>query len=355
MNDFTPIFKNLYIVELATALAGPQTGTFFMELGAQVTKMEPPMGDVSRHWKNTFESDSDRSSIYYLSINGNKKSMTIDLNDSRDKIKLKNHLRKADIVITNFTALKAQEFSLTYQDLKELKSDVILANISGYGLHDESPAFDILIQAESGLLSMTGYPNDLPAKIPIPIVDILASHQLKEGILCGLLKRQNTGEGAEIQVSLIDSAISALANQAGNYLMGGIIPAPMGTQHPSIAPYGDLFYTSDGKCILLAVGSEKQFKSLCIALDQASLSDHKKFSTNKTRVKNRKALHEKISHIIAMKKGKYWQQKFKLNKVPATMIKSLAEVFSQKRYAHMVLKGQTQAESEFQRVRTVVF
>ena len=265
------------------------------------------------------------------------------------------YLLQSDIVITNFTAVKAEEFNLTYQYLKALKSDIILANISGFGVHDESPAFDILMQAESGLLSITGHPDGLPAKIPIPIVDILASHQLKEGILCALLKRQTTGLGAEIQVSLIDSAISALANQAGNYLMGGKIPGPMGTQHPSIAPYGDLYNTSDHQCILLAVGSEKQFKNLCVALDQSSLSNHKKFSINKARVKNRKALNKKISQIIGKKTAKYWQQKFKSNKVPASMIKSLADVFAQERYAHLIIHGQTQATSEHQRVRTVVF
>ncbi|NND34105.1 MAG: CoA transferase [Saprospiraceae bacterium] len=355
MNTFSSLFQNLKVVEFATALAGPQTGTFLMELGADVLKIEPPNGDVSRFWKNTFESEDQPESIYYNAINGRKKTIRLDLKDLTCRTNLEAHLTDAHVIITNFTRKKAAQFKLSYQDLIKINPDIILANITGYGQEDDRPAFDILMQAECGLLSMTGHSIAEPAKVPVPIVDILASHQLRSGILCAILNKKIHGKGAEIQVSLLDSAISGLANQAGNFLMGNQIPQPMGTKHPSIAPYGDIFTTADEQRILLAIGSERQFSALCQCIAAPSICRDQRFSDNKSRVINRIALSKLLAQIIRAHPLSSWLEKFRQHQVPAGVIKTLQDVLTDNRNQHMILSEKSPANHVVRRVKNIVF
>ncbi|MCB0668342.1 MAG: CoA transferase [Saprospiraceae bacterium] len=353
MLDFASVFKDLKVVELATALAGPLTGTYFKELGAQVLKIEPPRGDVSRMWKNPFEKDP-ATSIYYDSINGLKPCITLDLKNEKDRQKLELHISESDIIISNFTRKKALEFSVSYPDLQKIKSDIILANVTGYGPEVEKAAFDMMIQADSGLLSMTGYPHGLPAKVPLAIADILASHQLREGILCCLLKRLKTGEGSEIQVTLMDSLVSSFTNQAGNYLMGNFIPQPLGTLHPSIAPYGDIFLTADHKYLLLAVGSDVQFQRFCSAIQYQEWVEDGKFRTNQSRIENREQLGEEIGNILCTKSANEWIETFAEWQVPAARIRNLQEVLDDPALQHLIVK-ETGDSRLIKRMKTLVY
>lgn len=353
MHKFNLLFKDLQVIEIATALAGPLTGTFLKELGANVIKVEPPTGDVSRNWKNPFEKDQ-ASSIYFDSVNGNKRTISLNLKNDDELRTVKEMIKKSDIVITNFTYRKAEEYGFLFHQLQAIKSDIILANITGYGPASNRSAFDMMIQADSGLLSMTGEPEGKPVKVPIAIADVLASHQLREGILCALLLRWQTGAGSEIQVSLIDSLLAAFVNQAGNYLMGNYIPKPMGTLHPSIAPYGELFQTKDGKWLLLAIGSEHQFQDFCSVISCYQWKEDPRFKLNQYRLKNRKDLSEQIAPIIAGDTAEHWLVTFEKYRIPAAIIRNLQEVLEDPTLRHLI-KEEEKNGHEIHRIKTVVF
>jgi crotonobetainyl-CoA:carnitine CoA-transferase CaiB-like acyl-CoA transferase len=182
--------------------------------------------------------------------------------------------------------------------------------------------YDAVLQAESGFMSMNGEQDGPPIKMPVALIDVLAAHQLKEGLLVALLKRERTGDGCLVDVSLIDSAIASLVNQASNWLVGGNVPVRKGSLHPNIAPYGEWFETSDGKKILLAVGSDRQFKDLCELLEIDN-----RFKTNTDRVRNRKELAEIISSKISKLSSDQFMGRINRLKIPAGIIQDVKEVF----------------------------
>jgi crotonobetainyl-CoA:carnitine CoA-transferase CaiB-like acyl-CoA transferase len=236
------MFKNLKVVELASVLAGPLTGTFFAELGAKVVKIENKLtqGDVTRTWKLPTESKENSVSAYYSAANYSKESLFLNVKDSSDYELLIEHIKDADIVISNYKPSTARKLKLDYKDLKPYNPSLIYAELTGFGGDDSRPAFDVVLQAETGFMYMNGEPHRNPVKMPVALIDVLAAHHMKEAILCALINKLKTGEGQHISMSLYECALASLANQATNWLMEGHIPQPMGTQHPNIAPYGDM-------------------------------------------------------------------------------------------------------------------
>jgi len=355
MHTLTTLFKDLKIIEFASALAGPQAATLFKELGAAVLKVEAPGGDVTRKWRLPTEPITSKNTFYYCSVNGQKESKQLDLKSQEDATHAKILIAEADVIITNFTNEKAAKYGLTYLHLKQIKSDIILANVTGFGGEIDRPAFDVLVQAESGLISMTGYPGQPPARIPIPIVDILAAHQLKEGILCALLKKMQTGKGCEIQVSLYDSALSALANPASNYLMGGQIAHRLGSQHASIAPYGDLYTTKDDHLIIMAIGSDRQFSRLCQAINAMYLTTDPRFVDNDARVRNRDHLSVQLSKIFAEKSKDQWTKIFLAHHIPAGCVENIGEVLSSNQAQENIVEELLDDKTICRRMRQAVF
>lgn len=320
-------FKNLKVIELAGVLAGPSVGMFFAELGAEVIKIENPNtdGDVTRSWKLPTEKEDANYSAYFSSINGgNKQFRFIDI--KLDKEKLISLLKDADIFITNFTKGKADKLGLGFNHLKSINPKLIVANITGYGEESDKPAFDVVLQAESGYLSMTGHPDAPPAKLPVAFIDVLTAHQLKEAILIALLKRNETGEGSYVSVSLYETAVSSLTNQATNYLVAGHVAKPIGSLHPNIAPYGECYTTKDKKSFVLAVGSNKQFLALCSCLS-LSIEEDKRFKDNINRVANRQALNVLLSDAIKKQESSSLFQKLDELNVPYGIIQTVDEVF----------------------------
>src|SRR5882672_7963783 len=247
------IFDDLNVLELASVLAGPSVGQFFAELGAKVIKIENPKtgGDVTRTWKISGEAGTDLSA-YFCSVNWGKKSLCVDLSkpDGRDIVyKLAS---QADIIITSYKPGDAEKLSVDYATLSKLNAHLIYGQITGYGSQNDRVGYDAVIQAESGFIDINGEPNGPPTKMPVALVDVLAGHHMKEGLLLALLRRERTGIGELVEVSLLQSAISSLVNQASNWLVVNKLPRRQGSAHPNIAPYGDLFETADGKMILLA-------------------------------------------------------------------------------------------------------
>ncbi len=350
-------FKDLKIIELASVLAGPAVGMFFSELGAEVIKIENATtgGDVTRRWKLPSEDKESDYSAYYCCVNWNKETLFLDLKDDDDRKKVDELVGIADIVISNFKAGSAEKMGMDYERLKSINPRIIFGQITAFGENDKKPAFDIVLQAETGFLYMTGDADREPVRMPVALIDLMAAHQLKEAILIALIHREKTGKGSFVTTSLFESAVASLANQATNWLMAGNIPQRMGSAHPNISPYGDIFYSKDNKLITLAVGTEKQFKALCACLNKPMLSEDNRFKTNVLRVTNRKQLKMELGELIINFNSKELNELFENNGVPAGNINNMKEVFELPQANEMVLKERMPDGKISKRVKTVAF
>ena len=301
MTGTPPLLSGLVVIETASVLAGPAVGMFLAELGARVVKVENKRtgGDVTRQWKLPTEDPGAPVSAYFSSVNHGKEHMLLDLKDSGDRTRFDDLLRKADILITNHLAADAEKLGLTRERLRALNPAIIHGHIKGFRDQPGRPAFDVVLQAETGYISMTGTDPEHLAKIPVAFIDVLAAHQLKEGLLLALLHRERTGQGAHVEVSLEEAALTGLVNQASNHLMAGQVAAPLGTLHPNIAPYGETFVCADGDRIILAIGSDTQFAALCGVLGLPRLTSDPRFNTNPQRVRHRVELASLLAPAIA--------------------------------------------------------
>lgn len=322
------MLKDLKVLELASVLAGPSVGQFFAELGAEVIKVEnlKTGGDVTRTWRGNGELTDDRSA-YFCSVNWGKKSVAIDLTTSEGRVVVQKLAAKSDVIIASYKPGDAEKLGVSYDQLKISNPKLIYGHVTGYGSDNERVGYDAVIQAESGFMDLNGEKNGLPTKMPVALIDVLAGHQLKEALLVALLKRERSGEGSFIEVSLLDTAISSLTNQATNWLVANKLPSRQGSLHPNIAPYGESFETKDGKRILLAVGSDRQFFDLLRILKIDPLMFENKFSTNHRRIENRVEMNEMLATAInKLTASELFLQIHKL-KIPAGIIQNVREVF----------------------------
>ncbi len=298
------MFKDIKVIELASVLAGPSVGQFFAELGADVIKIEnlKTHGDVTRSWKGNGEQTDERSA-YFCSVNWGKRSLAVDLTKKEGREIIHKLVTEADIVIASYKPGDSEKLQMDYGTLSKLNPKLIYGQITGYGSDNPRVGYDAIIQAEAGFMHMNGEHGGASLKMPVALIDVLAGHHLKEGVLLAMLQRQQTGTGGFVEVSLIQAAISSLVNQATNWLIAGKLPQKKGSAHPNIAPYGDVFTTKDGQEVLLAVGSDRQFVDLCELLKMSEIASEPEFSTNQSRVENRKELNlilqEKVSRLIA--------------------------------------------------------
>ncbi len=351
-------FAGLKIVEFASVLAGPAVGMFFAELGAEVIKIENKTagGDVTRGWKLPSEDPASPVSAYWASVNWGKNHLLLDLNEAQDLRLALDHALAADVVISNFKPSSARRLGVDAESLRRQNPRLIYAQLHSFAdPEDESPAFDVVLQAEAGFLHMTGNPDAPPAKMPVALIDLLAAHQLKEGILLALLHRERSGEGCVVSTSLLESALASLANQATNWLMGGHVPQRMGTRHPNIAPYGDIFTCADGTPLLLAVGTERQFRHLCRVLGLEALADDPDFQNNRARVQHREQLNARLAGVFAARDSDELMAAFKANGVPAARIRDMRAVFDMPEARAMVLEETTAEGIATKRLRTVAF
>ncbi|NJN41550.1 MAG: CoA transferase [Flammeovirgaceae bacterium] len=321
------MLKDIKVLELASVLAGPSVGQFFAEMGAEVIKVENTHthGDVTRSWKTAGEETDDRSA-YFCSVNWGKRSMGLDLAKNEGRKILHQLCAQSDIVLVSFKPGDEFKFEADYESLKKINPSVIYGAITGYGSDNDRVGYDAVVQAESGFMDLNGEPDGVPLKMPVALIDVLAAHQLKEGILLALLQRERTKVGMRIEVSLIQTGITSLSNQATNWLVAGQVPKRMGSAHPNIAPYGDSFLTKDGKRILLAVGSDKQFTDLCKILNHIEWKDDLRFTNNQSRVKNRNVLNNLLNGSIAQIHSETLLQEIHWKKIPAGIIQNVKEV-----------------------------
>jgi crotonobetainyl-CoA:carnitine CoA-transferase CaiB-like acyl-CoA transferase len=331
------MFDSLKVLELASVLAGPSVGQFFAELGADVIKVENSTsgGDVTRTWKSPDENTDDRSA-YFSSVNWGKRSLAIDLTSKEGQTVIHKLAVTTDVVIASYKPGDDKKLRVSYEDLRSVNNKIIYGRITGYGPLNDRVGYDAVLQAESGFMSLNGEENGPPIKMPVALIDVLAAHQMKEGLLIALLKRERTGEGSLVDVSLIQSAVSSLVNQAANWLVGNHLPVRKGSLHPNIAPYGEWFETKDGKKLLLAVGSDRQFSDLCGLLN---IKDRGLFRTNVDRVKNRKALSDLIATQIRHFTFDDLSDKIHRLKIPAGAIHDMREVFEMPEARELLLSA----------------
>lgn len=352
----TDSLKGLKVIELATVLAGPAVGMFFAELGAEVIKIENKRtgGDPTRGWKSVHEPKDDPASAYYHCVNWHKQIVFLDLGESSDRSQLSEYLRRADVLIVNFKEGDAEKFNLESSVLLDRYPSLVIGEIHGFDSEDRV-AYDAVLQAESGMMSINGNPGDDPLKLPIAFIDILAAHQLKEGILLALWKREKSGKGAIVSTSLYRSALASLINQSSAYLNTSVVPSQLGSLHPNIAPYGEKVLSKDHQPILLAVGTDGQFRILCDVLGNQSLAKESKFLTNADRVKNRIDLHSELTILFNKQDASTILSKLHQAKVPAAKIRMLDEVLNDSLSKEMVLEQVEPNGKISKRMATVAF
>ena len=351
------IFSGLKVIELANVLAGPSVGAFFSELGATVIKIENRLtgGDVTRRWKLPDESaDSDISS-YFSSVNWGKFSIGVDLQTEKGLKIVHSLIAKSDIVLASYKPGDAEKLRVDHDTLNRLNPGLIYAYITGYGSRNNRSGYDAIIQAESGFTYMNGESDSGPVKMPVALMDVLAAHQVKEGILLALLHRERTGEGQYIEVSLIQSGAASLVNQASNWLVGKTIPQRMGSDHPNIAPYGTIFSTRDGRDIVLAVGTDKQFAELCRLLGIPEIASDIRFVSNAERVKHREELKKILQKsIMKLLRDEFLDQLNEKN-IPAGSVCNMEEVFEKPEVKELLIEATSVRGLSLKGLRTAVF
>jgi len=348
-------FAGLKVVEISGVLAGPAAGLFFAELGAQVFKIENKRtgGDPIRKWKLPEEGEV-KASAYYHSVNWGKETVVLDFGSADDLIRLHAYLQEADIALVNFKAGDAAKWKLDNTSLRLLYPQLIIGEIKGFKTSDRV-AYDAVLQAETGFMSINGTALTGPLKMPVAFIDLFAGHQLKEGLLIALLNRSKHGKGALVSVTLEESAIASLANQASTWLNTGVIPQQQGSLHPVIAPYGETFCTLDKRYIVLAVGTDQQFRKLCNILAIQGVADNEEFSTNPARIVHRKKLAAILSEAFLLRSAEELMQEFAEQDVPAGLVKNMQQLFETPVAQEMILDQNEENNITSHRVRTAIF
>jgi crotonobetainyl-CoA:carnitine CoA-transferase CaiB-like acyl-CoA transferase len=320
------------VVDCSTVLAGPYCTMVLGDLGADVIKVEPIEGDATRGWGPPWVGDDaagTRTATYYLSVNRNKRSLRLDLRQEAGREVLRTLLRGADVVVENFRVGGFAKLGFDDGTLAELNSRLVHLAISGFGTTGPDaakPGYDFVIQAVSGLMSITGEPEGRPLKVGVAITDVVTGIFGAVSIIASLLARERgRASGQRIDVSLLQSTLAVLVNQAQSTLATGAAPGRLGNAHPSIVPY-ETFTTADG-AIAVGVGSEKQWRALCAALELDRLADDPRFATNGLRVMNRSELIGALNARFGEQRSSEWLPILDAAGIPAGQIRDLREAF----------------------------
>jgi crotonobetainyl-CoA:carnitine CoA-transferase CaiB-like acyl-CoA transferase len=335
------LLKDMLVIELASVLAGPSVGMFLAELGAIVIKVEhfAGGGDVTRTWKLGSEAADEDRPAYFCAVNWGKRSLGVDLRRPEGRAIIHDLARKADIVVASYKPGDAAKLGVDAATIMALNPRLIYADLTAYGNADPRVGFDAIIQAEAGFTYMNGQPENGPTKMPVALMDLLAAHQLKEGILLALLKRMQSGEGSHVSTDLLSAGLASLANQASNWLVAGHVPQRMGSEHPNIVPYGTIYTTADGKAIVLAIGNDAQFLQLCQCLGMPALALDPEFADNVGRVRNRAILNAQLAQAIATHMRDALLHALHAARVPAGPVHDMREACAQPQAQALLLQG----------------
>ena len=314
----------LLVADFTRVLAGPYCTMLLGDLGATVVKVEGPAGDETRHWMPPVRPGPlGDEATYYLSVNRSKRAVTLDFGDAADLATARALAARADVVIENFKPGGTARFGLDYDTVRSDNPSVVYASITGFGSESDLPGYDVLAQALSGLMSITGSPDGEPTKAGVAIVDVVTGLHAAVGILAALRHRGVTGEGQRVEVNLLSSALSALVNQSGAFASAGVVPQRLGNDHPSVHPYGP-FATADGQ-IVIAVGNDVQFARLCAAL---GVTIDPRFTTAHHRVTHRDAVRAVLEAALATRPAREWYDVLSAAGVPCAPILDVGEAFA---------------------------
>ncbi len=318
--------QGLKVIDLTRVLAGPYCTMILGDLGADVIKIEGPgsSSDETRQWGPPFKGDQ---SAYYLTANRNKRAITLNLKEPEAREILRTMIKTADVVIQNFKVGSMEKWGLSYEEFHELNPRLVYCSISGfgqYGPYKDLPGYDYIVQAMGGMMSITG--DKEPMKVGVAIADIATGLYCTIGILAALQEREQSGVGQHIDISLLDSQMSILANVASNYLMSGIIPKRYGNQHPNIVPY-QTFMASDSEMVV-AVGNDRQFQKFCQVLGKLEFTEDVRFQTNTARLQHRETLVVLLQEEFRKHPCKYWQEKLNKVGVPNGPINNMEQLFN---------------------------
>jgi crotonobetainyl-CoA:carnitine CoA-transferase CaiB-like acyl-CoA transferase len=325
----------LTVLDASRVLAGPFCTMQLGDLGAEIIKVERPhTGDQTRGWQPPSYGDSDESA-YYMSINRNKRSIALNLASEEGREVFREFAREADVLVENFRVGKMEEWGLGYDDLRAENPNLVYCSLSGYGEwgpDSHRPAYDIIMQAEGGLMSITGEEGRVPVRVGVAIADIGAGMYATQAILAALLERElGGGEGQKIDISLFDGQVAWMTYMASNYFATGDPPGRMGSKHPTIAPY-QAFETADSY-VVVAVASENIWPNFCAALDREDLTDDERFATNEDRVANRDALDSLLADEFREYETDELLARFDEYDVPASDVQDMADVFDTEQVA----------------------
>lgn len=321
-----PALDGLKVVDFSRVLAGPLATMLLGDLGAEVIKIERPgSGDDTRSWGPPYSPDGDAS--YFLAVNRNKRSVVIDLKTDSGRERAKALAIGADVVVENFRPGTMESLGLGYGELAESNPELVYARITGFGSKSgaELAGYDYLVQAMSGLMSITGETDGPPTKVGVAVVDVLTGLFTSTGVLAALLERERSGKGQFLEVSLLGSALAGLVNQASSFITAGVVPGRLGMFHPSIAPY-EPFHTATER-VVIAVGNDTQFRSLCSVLGLEEFADDERWRTNDSRVVNRHQLHEAIEEVLREETSDAWIERMRIAGIPCGPINDIEEAF----------------------------
>lgn len=316
--------SDIKVLDLTRVLAGPYCTMVLADLGAEIIKVEQPIvGDDARAFGPYLEGESG----YFMSINRNKESMTVNLKSPEGKEIIKAMVKEVDVVVENFRPGTMKKLGLDYDVLKEINPRIIYATSTGYGQsgpYSQRPAYDAVVQAMGGIMSITGQPGGEPTRVGSSIGDITAGIFTAIGILAALHERENSGLGQMVDVAMLDCQVAILENAITRYLFTGDVPHPIGNRHPSIVPFES--FATKSEPIIVAVGNDKLWVTFCDLLGLNELVDDPRFSSNPLRSENYNELRPKIAEKMLIKTAEEWQAIFDENGIPSGPINTVDKV-----------------------------
>jgi crotonobetainyl-CoA:carnitine CoA-transferase CaiB-like acyl-CoA transferase len=319
--------EGILVADFSRVLAGPLCTMTLGDLGADVVKVERPLlGDDTRAWGPPFVGEG---ATYYLGLNRNKRSVTLDLKDPADLELAARLAARADVLVESFRPGTMDRLGLGYEQVRAANPQIVYCSISAFGSGEQGaalPGYDLLLQAMSGLMSVTGEPDGPPLKVGAALIDMVCGLSATSGVLAALLARERSGEGQRVEISLMDSALAGLLNQASAYVMAGEVAGRLGNRHPSIVPY-ETFAAADGE-FALAVGNDALFARLCGAIGHPELATSPFYASNEARLENRDALAAELSGAFATRTVAEWVQRLSEAGVPAGPINDIAGAFA---------------------------
>ena len=338
MSDKPAALPHLKVLDLSRVLAGPWCTQILADLGADVGKIERPgSGDDTRHWGPPFLKDAEgkdtEHAAYYTCANRNKRSMTVDIAKPEGQALIRQLAEQSDVLVENFKVGGLAHYGLDYASLKQVNPKLIYCSVTGFGQdgpYAERAGYDLMVQAMSGMMSITGRPDDVPGggpqRVGVALTDIFTGVYAATAILAALEVRHRTGEGQHIDMSLLDVGMAILANQAGGFLNTGKVPQRQGNSHPSLVPYQDM-PTKDG-AMLLAIGNDGQFARFCEVAGQPALAQDARYATNPQRVAHREELVPQLMAITRTRTTAEWIAALEHHAVPCGPINDIGQAFA---------------------------